>query len=81
MVFGKKVAIFDWEWAEFPLEMGRKSPVQLYRISEYPPWDLIFAFNVSINVFLIQKGSEILTLYLIERPFNTFAKQSRPRSG
>ena len=26
MVMGKKVAIFDWEWAEIrPLEMGRKS--------------------------------------------------------
>ena len=27
MVLGKKVAIFDWEWAEtWPLEMGRKGP-------------------------------------------------------
>ena len=27
MVLGKKVAIFDWEWAEIrPLEMGRKDP-------------------------------------------------------
>ena len=27
MVLGKKVAIFDWEWAEIrPLEKGRKCP-------------------------------------------------------
>ena len=30
MVLGKKVAIFDWEWAEIlPLEKGRKSPGKL----------------------------------------------------
>ena len=31
MVLGKKVAIFDWEWAEiWPLEKGRKSPEKVH---------------------------------------------------
>ena len=79
MVFGKKVAIFDWEWGRRaenrPLEKGRKCPGDVMANSVYPDETDPSCSSLSVQIFQIHIGSTLFTLNIwpFKAPHNSLS--------